>query len=220
MGSDKLKSLLKMADAMNAAVLTQHDRVRRSTNLPLFYGKPMKDSITPHQLVARVERAARIANLVNDIQKIDEFNLCLREEAIKWCDSLEYIPNFDMTWINVKMEFLKAFAMHQTAMTLCVTMQGLKQGSAESVQLYYNRVTDTFAQMKYATPVMVNTHQGNDATLYFDAVLAPLGIPAIDAPRNYADTFTNNGANQMVTYLMMILFIFSLFTYFLLFQLI
>jgi hypothetical protein len=140
--------------------------------------------------VARVERAARIANLVNDIQKIDEFNLCLREEAIKWCDSLEYIPNFDMTWINVKMEFLKAFAMHQTAMTLCVTMQGLKQGSAESVQLYYNRVTDTFAQMKYATPVMVNTHQGNDATLHFDAVLAPLGIPAIDAPRNYADTFT------------------------------
>ena len=187
--------------------MTQHDRVRRSTDLPLFYGKPSKDTITPHQLVARVERAARIANWVNDIQKIDEFNLCLREEAIKWYDSLEYIPNFDMTWINVKTEFLKAFATHQTAMTLCVTMQGLKQGSTESVQLYYNRVTDTFTQMKYATPATVNTHQGDDATLHFDAIAPPLNIPEVDVPRNYADAFTNNGANQMMTYLMMILFI-------------
>jgi hypothetical protein len=70
----------------------------------------------------------------------------------------------------------------ETAMTLCVTMQGLKQGSMETVQLYYNRVPDTFTQMKYATPATVNTHQGDDATLYFDAIAPPLNIPQIDVP--------------------------------------
>jgi hypothetical protein len=32
--------------------LIQHDRVRRTTDIPLFYGKREKDTITPQQLVS------------------------------------------------------------------------------------------------------------------------------------------------------------------------
>jgi hypothetical protein len=80
-------------------------------------------------------------------------------------------------------------------------MQGLKQGSTETVQLYYNHVSDTFTQMKYATPATVNMHQGDHATLHLDTIAPPLNIPPIDLPRNFADAFTNNGANQMMMYL-------------------
>jgi hypothetical protein len=35
--------------------LIQHDRVRRTTDIPLFYGRKEKDMITPQQLVYRLE---------------------------------------------------------------------------------------------------------------------------------------------------------------------
>ena len=46
---------------MNAALL-QHDRVRRSTDLPLFYGRKDKDTTTARLMVDRIEMAAEIAN--------------------------------------------------------------------------------------------------------------------------------------------------------------
>jgi len=33
--------------------LIQHDRVRRTTDIPLFYGRKEKDTITPQQLPSR-----------------------------------------------------------------------------------------------------------------------------------------------------------------------
>jgi hypothetical protein len=41
--------------------LIQHDRVRRTTDIPLFYGRKEKDTITPQQLVYRLEKASRVA---------------------------------------------------------------------------------------------------------------------------------------------------------------
>jgi hypothetical protein len=66
--------------------LIQHDRVRPTTDIPLFYGRKEKDTITPQQLVYRLEKAARVAqwdNLQNpDERKTDEFYLSLRDDAL------------------------------------------------------------------------------------------------------------------------------------------
>ena len=68
--------------------LIQHDRVRRTTDIPLFYGRKEKDTITPQQLVYRLEKASRVAqwdNLPNpDERKTDEFYLSLRDDALLW----------------------------------------------------------------------------------------------------------------------------------------
>ena len=50
-----------MAAAQIQQALIAHDRVRRTTDIPLFYGKKGKDTITPQQLVERLERASRVA---------------------------------------------------------------------------------------------------------------------------------------------------------------
>ncbi len=41
--------------------LIAHDRVWRTTDIPLFYGRKGKDTISPQQLVERLEKAARVA---------------------------------------------------------------------------------------------------------------------------------------------------------------
>jgi hypothetical protein len=44
------------------AVLTQHDRVRRSTDILVFFGEKRRDTVSPHQLIKRIEGAAKIAH--------------------------------------------------------------------------------------------------------------------------------------------------------------
>jgi hypothetical protein len=57
--------------------LIQHDRVRRLTDIPLFYGQKDKDTISPQQLISHLEKASRVAGwdgLPNpDLRKTDEF---------------------------------------------------------------------------------------------------------------------------------------------------
>ena len=144
--------------AQVAAALTQHDRVRRSMDIPLFYGVEAKDSITPHQLVKRVERAARVANWANDERKCDEFFLCLRDQGIAWANTLDNIPGFDQkNGTAVKTEFIAAFAPRFTAKTLCTSFQDLKQKSDEPVQLFYNRVSEVFRDAYMIKPDHVLT---------------------------------------------------------------
>ena len=71
--------------------LIAHDRVRRTTDIPLFYGIKEKDTITPQQLIDRLERAARVARWATDELKCDQFFLSLRDEALKWSDTLDNI---------------------------------------------------------------------------------------------------------------------------------
>jgi hypothetical protein len=79
--------------------LIQHDRVRRTTDIPLFSGRREKDTITPQQLVFRLEKAARVAqwnNLANpDERKTDEFYLSLRDDALSWYNTLDNIFGFN-----------------------------------------------------------------------------------------------------------------------------
>jgi hypothetical protein len=62
-----------MADLQEA--LNAHDRVRKSTNLPLFFGPKDKDTVPPNLLLNRINRAATQWNE----RKITEFYLTLRD---------------------------------------------------------------------------------------------------------------------------------------------
>lgn len=197
-----------------ADALIQHDRVRRSTDIPLFYGVAGKDTITAAQLIKRVDRAARVANW-NDNVKLDQFYLSLRDEAISWHNGLERRPGFDIDdWDAVKTEFLNAYATKYTALSICTTMQSINQKTEETVQTYFNRVDTIFDNAKFARPGAVNQYQGEDAGLHIDAVVAnPAAVPpvaaraAMDVPRDFANQLVNQGARQMERYLMLIIFV-------------
>jgi len=146
--------------------LIQHDRVRRTTDIPLFYGRKEKDTITPQQLVFRLEKAARVAqwdNLPNpDVRKTDEFYLSLRDDALSWYNTLDNIFGFDKeVWNDLKTKFLEAYAPKYTAKTLCICFQDLRQKPDETVQRFYNRVTDTFRNAYLTKPDHTITYQGN-----------------------------------------------------------
>jgi hypothetical protein len=64
-----------MADLQEA--LNAHDRVRKSTNLPLFFGPKDKDTVPPNLLLDHINRAATQWN--TDERKITEFYLTLRD---------------------------------------------------------------------------------------------------------------------------------------------
>lgn len=71
-------------------LLANHDRIRKSTDLPLFYGRKEKDTVTARLLIDRFETASRIANWnANQGRKIEEFYLVLRDRALIWWKSLE-----------------------------------------------------------------------------------------------------------------------------------
>jgi hypothetical protein len=148
-----------MADEI-AAALTQHDRVRRSTDIPLFYGKRGRDTVTPQQLIERLEKAQRIATW--DEQRIcDEFYMCLREGAMSWYNTLENIPDFNnRNWANITDEFMKAYAPRFTAKTLCTNFQDLRQKQDQNVQDYYNQVSDVFRDAYKIKPDHVINHPG------------------------------------------------------------
>jgi hypothetical protein len=150
-----------MATADIAQALTQHNKVRRSTDIPLFYGRKDKDTISPHQLMERLTRAARVANWNNDERVCDEFFLCLGDKAISWANTLDNVPGFDKgKWASVKAEFLAAYASKYTAHTLCTSFHDLKQHNDETVQDFYNRVLEVFRDAFLVKPAHVTTFDG------------------------------------------------------------
>lgn len=153
------------AGAAGAAInnaLIQHDRVRRTTDIPLFHGVPSKDTISPQQLLDRLERAARVANWNTDELKCDQFFLSLRDEALKWSYTLDNIIGFNKeNWNQVKTKFLEAYAPKFSAKALCISFQDLKQRAQEDVQTFYNRVSETFRNAYTTKPDHVTTYEGD-----------------------------------------------------------
>ena len=145
-----------MADV--EAALRAHERIKRSTDLPLFYGKKDKDTITATLLIDRFEKAAHIANWDNDIRKCEEFYMILRDRALLWWDSLSNFDNVDRNiWAHVKREFLAAYVTKFTPKTNCANFADLVQRtSGETVNDYYLRVTETMKRINEAKPEAVN----------------------------------------------------------------
>ena len=109
------------------AVLNAHDRVRRSTDLPLFFGRADKDSISARLLVDRIETTAQIAGWNDDARKLQEMYMILRDRAVVWWRSL---PNAGIDrddWNVVKNKFLAMYEPRYTAKMTCTNFHELVQ---------------------------------------------------------------------------------------------
>jgi hypothetical protein len=102
-------------------------------------------------------------NLANpDVRKTDEFYLSLRDDALSWYNTLDNIFGFNKeVWQDLKEKFLEAYAPRYSAKALCICFQDLRQKSDESVQKFYNCVTDTFCNAFLTKPDHTITYIGN-----------------------------------------------------------
>jgi hypothetical protein len=117
-----------MADDDLQQALNAHDRVRKSTDLPLFFSRKDKDTVPPHLLLDRINKAATVANWNTDERKITEFYLTLRDKAILWWDTLEDKAAIDRaSWADIQKEFFAAYAPRFTARTTGTNFQDLIQ---------------------------------------------------------------------------------------------
>ena len=152
--------------------LQGHDRIRRSTDLPLFYGKKEKDTITPHILLDRMEAAAPIAGWDTDARKCAEFFLTLRDRALIWWSSLDEYDVDKNDWAVIKREFLAAYEPRFTARTTCTNFQDLVQRQGENIHDYFLRVTESFKRMCDAKPANILEIRTNAPTGMDDTVAA------------------------------------------------
>lgn len=143
------------AEAAAAAVaqgLRLHEDVRRSTQLPLFYGFDKENTVSAHTLIDRVEAAAAVANW-DDPRKCRELQLILRREAALWWESLRHFDiDRNANWNQVKERFLKSYAPKFTARTNCLNLLKLSQGPNEKVQTYFLRLDETFRRINENRP--------------------------------------------------------------------
>lgn len=145
----------QMADALD-----HHHRMRKSTDLPVWYGEKGKDGIEAHTFRDRFEKAADIANWNNnEVRKIEQFYMLLRGKALIWWKSLEDIPDFPKddqdrynNWLRVREEFMGAYGTRHTPKSACTNLQDLHQRQGESVQDIYLRVIDAYHKIKEAMP--------------------------------------------------------------------
>jgi len=179
------------AAAGMAAALTEHDRMRRSTDIPLFYARRDKDTVLPRILIDRIEDAAAIATW-DEARKIRELKLCLRERAIIWWKSLRDTTINTAVWDDVKKEFLTAYEPKYTAKTVCANFTDLKQHPDESmndflcrIQVAYDRLLDnkpaTMPTVRNtiaagATEADVKAEGINDMALFFKHQLFLAGV--------------------------------------------
>jgi len=145
------------------AALLNHDGTKRSTEIPLFYGKRELDTISPQFLLDRITHAAAIAGWNADRQR-EEFYMILRDKALIWYEALGRVPGVDRNdWPTLQREFLAAFAPKFTAKTNCQNFADMVQRPQENVQDYYLRIFDTFRNMCKAKPANMANVRAADA---------------------------------------------------------
>lgn len=140
------------AAAQLQAALLNHDRTKRSTEIPLYFGKRDVDTISPQFLLDRITHAAAIAGWNADRQR-EEFYMILRDKALLWYEALGRVPGVDRNdWPVLQREFLAAFAPKFTAKTNCSNFAEMIQRPQETVQDYYLRIFEVFRNMCKAKP--------------------------------------------------------------------
>lgn len=132
--------------------LLAHDRIQRSTELPVFYGIPHKETVTARNLIDRLETTARIAAWPNDARKCEGLYMLLREEALIWWRSLKAHGVDQENWDQVKRAFLKYYEPKYSVATTCSNLQDLHQRPGEPVHRYYLRLFDALEKFKETQP--------------------------------------------------------------------
>ena len=142
--------------AAMAAALQGHDRLCWSTEMPLFYGRKDKDTISAHLFIDLIETAARVANW-DDARKLSEIYLILRDCAVLWWNSLLDADVDRANYQAVKADFLASYEPRYKAKATCTNFQELVQRQGEAVHDYYLRVHNFFAKMCEAKPANIGT---------------------------------------------------------------
>ena len=159
------------AAAAAGAALQQDKIIKKSTDLPWYYGIPTKETISASDLIDRLEAAAPIAGWDTDEKKIRELYLLFREEAIVWWKSTKKSEDCVITdWESVKKAFLLNYEPKITARTTCTNLADLAQRPNEVANRYYLRLFATFDKLQ-------STYPDNRKTVRF----APVNAAAADA---------------------------------------
>ena len=161
-----------------AAALQGHDRLCHSTEMPLFFGRKDKDTITAWLFIDRIETAARVANW-DDARKLSEIYLVLRDRAVIWWNSLEDAGIDRDNWNAVKNEFLASYQPRYTAKITYANFTELTQRQGEGFHDYYLRVHDVYFKMCEAKLADIATLR------VVPANIATLAVPV--APANLAE---------------------------------
>jgi hypothetical protein len=90
--------------------LNDHDHAKRSTDIPLYYGQPGRDTIAARLLIVHVTDAGAIAGWDN-ARKLLEFKMCLRDKAVGWFEGLTEDRVDTDNWDTVKAEFLETYEL-------------------------------------------------------------------------------------------------------------
>lgn len=156
--------------AAHLAVLGQHDLTRRSTELPLFYGRKEKDTCTALYLVERLENSANIANWADDARKCREFYAILRDNALVWWSNLADHSVNNTVWAEVKAAFLKVYEPKYSAKITCTNLSDLVQRPGEQVHDFYLRISANCRKLFLGRPAALS-----------DVRDVPAGVAAADA---------------------------------------
>ena len=140
------------AQAQFQQLLGQHDNIRRSTEMPLFYGDKAKDVCSALYLVDRLENARRIAAWPNDERACNEFYACLRGKALVWWEALKDHGVNNRVWAEVKKAFLKAYEPKYSPKLTFTNFADLVQKNNESVHDFYLRITEVCRKMFFGRP--------------------------------------------------------------------
>ena len=164
-----------LAGPQLAQALNDHDRAKRSTDIPLYYGQPGRDTIAARLLIVRINDAGAIANWNND-RKLLEFKMCLRDKAVGWFEDLiENRINVD-DWDTVKAEFLESFELKYSTKTACANFTDLNQKSDETINDYTYRVQQAYKRVTDKKPADMATVRVSIAAGATEAQIKAEGI--------------------------------------------
>ena len=114
------------AAAAAGATLQQDKIIKKSTDLPWYYGKPSKETISASDLIDQIEAATGVAIWHTDDKKIRELYLLFREEALVWWKSTKKNEECNIAeWVSVKKAFLLSYQPRITARTTCANLADL-----------------------------------------------------------------------------------------------
>ena len=138
-------------DQNQLQTLNAHERNKRVSEIPQFYGVPSKDTVSARQLIVRIEQAALICSW-NDEAKALQLACALKERCATWFDGLPSGYYIDQkNWTDVKDIFLKTYDDQVTAQALSVSLKELSQQPGERIldynyrsQVIFNKYYDQF----------------------------------------------------------------------------
>ena len=136
-----------MAEPAAAAGPGEAEHLRQITQIPLFYGRPDKDSLTAGMLIERVEAAAEAAGW-NNQRKLSAFFLVLRDKALVWHKSLKLDRINLRDWDIVRRQFVHDYEPQFTARTHCTNFGELTQRPGETPLNFYGRVSWSWKELR------------------------------------------------------------------------